>query len=64
MPDVKVDVPDSLQNKEAIVDIVQAVLRGIDDIDMCCSGFNLHYKDEQHLALSYIQFHPLMRKPS
>jgi hypothetical protein len=64
MPEVNVDVPESIQNKEAVVDIVKAVLRGIDDVGFHCNGFNLHYKNKEHTELSYVQFHSLMRKSS
>lgn len=63
MEDVRVDVSDTVQNRESVVDIVKVVLRGLDDIGIRCNGFNLHYKDEKHLSLDYIQFHSLMPKP-
>ena len=66
MPDVSVECRESLQlvkDKEAIVEIIQAVIEGLTKIGVKPGGLNLHFFEntDQHI-LSYIHFYGLTFK--
>ena len=63
MPDVNLDCRKSLQlvkDKEVIVEIIQAVIKGLAKIGVKPGGLNLHFfENTDHHMLSYIHFYGL-----